>query len=139
MDGKRLIKELQIIPKFIRDLEDDRQATLSLLSGSNRYSDTKVQTSKTNTQEVKTVAYLERSDYMLKHIADLHQERNRLLDIIHQIPNLQLVLVLLTIVNSETLTEAQDRLDMSKSTFFRLKREAMNELNSVLADIELDD
>lgn len=136
MDAKQLIKELQTIPKFISSLEEERQATLSLLGGSHSYSDTRVQTSKTNAQEAKTVAYLERSDYMLKHIADLHQERNRLLDIIHQIPNLQLVLVLLTIVNSETLTEAQDRLDMSKTTFFRLKREGMNALDEVLHDLK---
>lgn len=58
MDAKQLIKEIQTIPKFIKSLEEEQQATLSLLSSSNRYSDTRVQTSKTNAQEAKSVAYL---------------------------------------------------------------------------------
>lgn len=42
MDAKRLIKELQTIPKLIRDLEKDRKAHLSLFYSTNGYPDTKV-------------------------------------------------------------------------------------------------
>ncbi|WP_438838229.1 DUF1492 domain-containing protein [Streptococcus pluranimalium] len=136
MNAKQLIKELQTIPKFIKDLEEERQATLSLLSSSHSYSDTRVQTSKTNAQEAKTVAYLDRSDYLVKHIEQLHEKRQRLLEYVYGVKDMKLVLVLITIINSQTLTEAQDRADMSKSTFFREKKKAMEALNEVLNAIE---
>ncbi|MDY3041231.1 hypothetical protein [Streptococcus pluranimalium] len=132
MNAKQLIKELQTIPKFIKDLEEERHATLSLLSSSHSYSDTRVQTSKTNAQEAKTVAYLDKNDYMLKHIEQLHQERQRMLEYVYAVKDMKLVLVLITIINSQTLTEAQDHLDMGKSKFFKLKKEAMAELDKVL-------
>lgn len=132
MDAKQLIRNLQTIPKFIKDLEDDRRSTLSLLYGSQSYSDTRVQTSKTNAQEAKTVAYLDESDYLVKQIEQLHNERNHLLSILHQIKDLELVMVLLAVVNAETLSEAQEHLDMGQSKFFKLKKEAMAELDKVL-------
>ncbi|WP_438831975.1 hypothetical protein [Streptococcus pluranimalium] len=136
MNAKQLIKELQTIPKFIRDLEEERQATLSLLYGSHGYSDTRVRTSKTNAQEAKTVAYLDKNDYMLKYIEQLHQERQRLLEYVYGVKDMKLVLVLLTIINSETLTEAQDKLEIGKSKFFREKKKAMNALDEVLNQTE---
>lgn len=132
MDAKQLIKELQTIPKFIRDLEEERQATLRLVYGSHSHSDTRVQTSKTNAQEAKTVAYLDKNDYMLKHIEQLHQERQRMLEYVYAVKDMKLVLVLITIINSETLTEAQDKLEIGKSKFFREKKKAMEALDEVL-------
>ncbi|MGV3011568.1 hypothetical protein [Streptococcus thoraltensis] len=136
MDAKQLIKELQTIPKLIRDLEEDRETTLSLVYGSNSYSDTRVQTSKTNAQEVKTVAYLDRSDYLVKQIELLHEKRQRLLEYVYAVKDMNLVLVLFAIINSQTLTEAQDRLDIGKSKFFREKKQAMNALDEVLNQTE---
>lgn len=132
MDAKQLIKELQTIPKMIKTLEEDRESTLNLVYSPSRYSDTRVQTSKTNAQEAKTVAYLDKNDYMLKHIEQLHQERQRLLEYVYAVKDMKLVLVLLTIINSQTLTEAQDRLEIGKSKFFREKKKAMNALDEVL-------
>ncbi|MXQ49032.1 hypothetical protein GRB29_06495 [Streptococcus pneumoniae] len=132
MDAKQLIKELQTIPKFIRDLEEDRQATLSLVYGSNSYSDTRVQTGKTNAQEAKTVAYLDRSDYLIKQIELLHEKRQRLLEYVYAVKDTKFVLVLITIINSQTLTEAQDKLEIGKSKFFREKKKAMEALDEVL-------
>ncbi|WP_341932308.1 hypothetical protein [Streptococcus pluranimalium] len=136
MNANQLIKELQTIPKLIRDLEEDRQATLSLVYGSHSYSDTRVQTSKTNAQEAKTVAYLDKNDYMLKHIEQLHQERQRMLEYVYAVKDMKLVLVLLTIINSQTLTEAQDKLEIGKSKFFRDKKKAMEALDEVLNKTE---
>ncbi|MGQ9412366.1 hypothetical protein [Streptococcus pluranimalium] len=136
MNAKQLIKELQTIPKLIRDLEEERHATLSLLSSSHSYSDTRVQTSKTNAQEAKTVAYLDKNDYMLKHIEQLHQKRQRMLEYVYAVKDMRLVLVLITIINSQTLTEAQDKADMSTSTFFREKKKAMEALDEVLNKTE---
>uniref|UniRef100_UPI003F68D74C hypothetical protein n=1 Tax=Streptococcus pluranimalium TaxID=82348 RepID=UPI003F68D74C len=132
MDAKQLIKELQTIPKFIKDLEEDRETTLSLVYSPNRYSDTRVQTSKTNAQEAKTVAYLDRSDYLVKQIELLHEKRQRLLEYVYGVKDMKLVLVLITIINSQTLTEAQDRLEIGKSKFFREKKKAMEALDEVL-------
>ncbi|CAM3421057.1 Phage protein [Streptococcus pluranimalium] len=132
MDAKQLTKELQTIPKFIKDLEEDRETTLNLVYSPNRYSDTRVQTSKTNAQEAKTVAYLDRSDYLVKQIELLHEKRQGLLENVYGVKDMKLVLVLLTIINSQTLTEAQDKLEIGKSKFFREKKEAMAELDKVL-------
>ena len=132
MDAKQLIKELQTIPKFIKDLEEERHATLSLLSSSHSYSDTRVQTSKANAQEAKTVAYLDRSDYLVKQIELLHEKRQRLLEYVYGVKDMKLVLVLITIINSQTLTEAQDKLEIGKSKFFREKKKAMEALDEVL-------
>ncbi|WP_438839026.1 hypothetical protein [Streptococcus pluranimalium] len=132
MDAKQLIKELQTIPKMIKTLEEDRETTLSLVYSPNRYSDTRVHTSKTNAQEAKTVAYLDRSDYLVKQIELLHEKRQRLLEYVYGVKDMKLVLVLLTIINSQTLTEAQDKLEIGKSKFFREKKKAMAELNKVL-------
>lgn len=136
MDAKQLIKELQTIPKFIGDLEEDRQATLSLVYGSHSHSDTRVRTSKTNAQEAKTVAYLDRSDYLVKQIELLHEKRQRLLEYVYAVEDMNLVLVLFAIINSQTLTEAQDRLDIGRSKFFREKKQAMNALDEVLNDLK---
>ncbi|MGT2832374.1 hypothetical protein JavanS250_0002 [Streptococcus satellite phage Javan250] len=132
MNAKQLINQLKSIPKLIQMLEEDREATLSVVYGSQSYSDTRVQTSKTNAQEARTVAYLDQSDYMLKQIEQLHEERKSLLEYIHKVDDLNLVVVLFAIINNGTLTEAQDHLDVSRSTFFRLKREAMAKLDEVL-------
>ncbi|MFU2164309.1 hypothetical protein ACMZ6Z_05840 [Streptococcus pluranimalium] len=129
MDAKQLIKELQTIPKYIRDLEDERQATLSLVYGSQGYSDTRVQTSKTNAQEAKTVAYLDRSDYLLTQIDQLHQKRQIILEYVYQIDDLKLVMILFAIINSQTLTEAQDRAAMGRAKFFREKKKALKALD----------
>lgn len=132
MDAKQLIKELQTIPKMIKTLEEDRESTISLVYSPSRYSDTRVQTSKTNAQEAKTVAYLDKNDYMLKQIEQLHQERQRMLEYVYAVKDMKLVLVLFAIINSETLTEAQDRLEIGKSKFFREKKKAMEALDEVL-------
>lgn len=136
MDAKQLIKELQTIPKFIRDLEEERQATLSLLGGSHGYSDTRVLTSKTNVQEAKTVAYIDSSNYLVKQIEQLHEKHQRLLEYVYAVKDMNLVLVLFAIINSQTLTEAQDKLDIGQSKFFREKRQAMNALDEVLSRTE---
>lgn len=136
MDAKQLIKELQTIPKMIKILEEDRQATLGLVYGSHGYSDTRVRTSKTNAQEAKTVAYLDRSDYLVKQIELLHEKRQRLLEYVYAVKDMNLVLVLFAIINSQTLTEAQDKLDIGRSKFFREKRQAMNALDEVLSRTE---
>lgn len=136
MDAKQLIKELQTIPKLIRDLEEDRETTLSLVYGSNSYSDTRVRTSKINAQEAKTAAYLDRSDYLVKQIELLHEKRQRLLEYVYAVEDMNLVMVLFAIINSQTLTEAQDKLDIGQSKFFREKRQAMNALDEVLNQTE---
>lgn len=136
MDAKQLIKELQTIPKMIKTLEEDRESTLSLLYSPSRYSDTRVQTSKTNAQEAKTVAYLDRSDYLVKQVELLHEKRQRLLEYVYAVKDMNLVMVLFAIINSQTLTEAQDRLDIGRSKFFREKKQAMNALDEVLNQTE---
>ncbi|MEQ9810178.1 hypothetical protein [Streptococcus jiangjianxini] len=132
MDAKQLINQLKSIPKMIKTLEEDREATLSIVYGSQSFSNVRVQTSKTNAVESKTVAYLNQSNYLMKQIEQLHKERKQLLNILQQIKDLELVMTLFAIVNTETLTEAQERLDISRSKFFRLKKEAMAELDKVL-------
>ncbi|MGT2832974.1 hypothetical protein [Streptococcus halotolerans] len=132
MDAKQLINQLKSIPKLIQTLEEDREATLSVVYGSQSYSDIRVQTSKTNAQEAKTVAYLDQSDYLLKQIEQLHAERQSMLEYVYKVDDLNLVMVLFAIINNGTLTEAQGHLDVSRSTFFRLKREAMAKLDEVL-------
>ncbi|HEM6117145.1 TPA: hypothetical protein U2C09_001771 [Streptococcus suis] len=136
MDAKQLVKELQTIPKMIKTLEEDREYTLSLVYSPNSYSDTRVQTSKTNAQETKTVAYLDRSDYLVKQIELLHEKRQRLLEYVYSVEDMILVMVLFAIINSQTLTEAQDRLDIGRSKFFREKKRAMNALDEVLNQTE---
>ncbi|WP_170237779.1 hypothetical protein [Streptococcus hyovaginalis] len=136
MDAKQLIKELQTIPKMIKTLEEDREYTLSLVYSPNSYSDTRVQTSKTNAQETKTVAYLDRSDYLVKQVELLHEKRQRLLEYVYAVKDMNLVMVLFAIINSQTLTEAQDRLDIGRSKFFREKKQAMNALDEVLNQTE---
>ncbi|CAM2846297.1 phage protein [Streptococcus acidominimus] len=136
MDAKQLIKELQTIPKMIKTLEEDREDTLSLVYSPSRYSDTRVQTSKTNAQEAKTVAYLDRSDYLVKQIELLHEKRQNLFEYVYQVKDMKLILVLFAIINSQTLTEAQDRLDIGKSKFFREKKQAMNALDEVINDLK---
>ncbi|MEQ9763330.1 hypothetical protein [Streptococcus jiangjianxini] len=138
MDAKQLINQLKSIPKLIQTLEEDREATLSIVYGSQSYSDTRVQISKTNAVESKTVAYLDQSNYLMKQIEQLHNERKQLLNILQQIKDLELVMVLFAIVNTETLTEAQEHLDISRSKFFRLKKEAMAELDKVLVNQSRD-
>ena len=136
MDAKQLVKELQTIPKMIKTLEEDREYTLSLVYSPSRYSDTRVQTSKTNAQEAKTVAYLDRSDYLVKQVELLHEKRQRLLEYVYSVEDMILVMVLFAIINSQTLTEAQDRLDIGRSKFFREKKQAMNALDEVLNDLK---
>ncbi|MDG3141924.1 hypothetical protein MKL29_03530 [Streptococcus suis] len=59
-----------------------------------------------------------------------------MLEYVYAVKDLPLVSVLFAIINSETLTEAQDNLKIGRATFFKEKKKAMNALDEVLHDLK---
>ncbi|MCO4489759.1 hypothetical protein Si116_00871 [Streptococcus infantarius subsp. infantarius] len=128
-----LLEELRLIPKMIKQLKLDVEATRSSLLTSPQWSDMKVSGGVRRTQTDKNVSIIDASDYGLAEIDRLVKRREEIIGVIMQIPDsAQRHVLLTTYLNCQTFDEAIDKLELNRNKYYTIKAKAVRSLNVIL-------
>lgn len=128
-----LLEELRLIPKMIKQLKLDVEATRSSLLTSPQWSDMKVSGGVRRTQTDKNVSIIDASDYGLAEIDRLIKRREKIIGIIMRIPDVaQRHVLLTTYLRCETFDEAIDMLELNRNKYYTIKTKAVKNLNIIL-------
>lgn len=128
-----LLEELRLIPKMIKQLKLDVEATRSSLLTSPQWSDMKVSGGVRRTQTDKNVSIIDASDYGLAEIDRLIKRREKIIGIIMRIPDVaQRHVLLTTYLRCETFDEAIDMLELNRNKYYTIKTKAVENLNIIL-------
>ena len=132
-EAEYLLEELRLIPKMIKQLKLDIEATRSSLLTSPQWSDMKVSGGVRRTQTDKNVSIIDASDYGLAEIDRLIKRREEIIGIIMKIPDAaQRHVLLTTYLRCETFDEAIDMLELNRNKYYTIKTEAVKNLNIIL-------
>lgn len=133
-----MLEELRLIPKMIKQLKLDIEATQASLLTSPRWSDMKVSGGLKRTQTDKNVSIIDASDYGKAEIARLIERREEIVCTIMQIPDVaQRHVLLTTYLNCETFDEAIDKLELNRNKYYTIKQKAIKSLNVILERTEI--
>ncbi len=132
-EAEVLLEELRLIPKMIKQLKLDIEATRSSLLTSPQWSDMKVSGGVRHSQTDKNVAIIDASDYGLAEIDRLVKRREEIIAIVFKLPDIaQRHVLLTTYLNCETFDEAIDVLEMNRNKYYTIKLKAIKNLNVIL-------
>lgn len=132
-EAEYLLEELRLIPKMIKQLKLDVEATRSSLLTSPQWSDMKVSGGIRQSQTDKIVSIIDASDYGLAEIDRLAKRREEIIGIIMQIPDsAQRYVLLTTYLNCQTFDEAIDKLELNRNKYYTIKAKAVKNLNIIL-------
>lgn len=132
-EAEYLLEELRLIPKMIKQLKLDVEATRSSLLTSPQWSDMKVSGGIRQSQTDKNVSIIDASDYGLAEIDRLAKRREEIIGIIMQIPDsAQRYVLLTTYLNCQTFDEAIDKLELNRNKYYTIKAKAVKNLNIIL-------
>lgn len=132
-EAEYLLEELRLIPKMIKQLKLDVEATRSSLLTSPQWSDMKVNGGIRQSQTDKNAAIIDASDYGLAEIDRLIKRREEIIGIIMRIPDVaQRHVLLTTYLNCETFDEAIDVLQVNRNKYYTIKTKAVKNLNIIL-------
>lgn len=132
-EAEYLLEELRLIPKMIKQLKLDIEATRSSLLTSPQWSDMKVSVGVRRTQTDKNVSIIDASDYGLAEIDRLIKRREEIIGIIMKIPDAaQRHVLLTTYLRCETFDEAIDMLELNRNKYYTIKTKAVKNLNIIL-------
>lgn len=132
-EAEYLLEELRLIPKMIKQLKLDVEATRSSLLTSPQWSDMKVSGGVRQSQTDKNVSIIDTSDYGLTEIDRLAKRREEIIGIIMQIPDsAQRYVLLTTYLNCQTFDEAIDKLELNRNKYYTIKAKAVKNLSIIL-------
>lgn len=132
-EAEYLLEELRLIPKMIKQLKLDVEATRSSLLTSPQWSDMKVSGGIRQSQTDRNVSIIDASDYGLAEIDRLAKRREEIIGIIMQIPDsAQRYVLLTTYLNCQTFDEAIDKLKLNRNKYYTIKAKAVKNLNIIL-------
>ena len=132
-EAEYLLEELRLIPKMIKQLKLDVEATRSSLLTSPRWSDMKVNGGIRQSQTDKNAAIIDASDYGTAEIDRLIKRREEIIGIVMKIPDAaQRHVLLTTYLNCETFDEAIDVLQVNRNKYYTIKTKAVKNLNIIL-------
>lgn len=132
-EAEYLLEELRLIPKMIKQLKLDVEATRSSLLTSPQWSDMNVNGGIRHSQTDKNVAIIDASDYGLAEIDRLIKRREEIIRLIMELPDIaQRHVLLTTYLNCETFDEAIDILELNRNKYYTIKTKAVKNLNIIL-------
>lgn len=132
-EAEYLLEELRLIPKMIKQLKLDVEATRSSLLTSPQWSDMKVNGGIRQSQTDKNVSIIDASDYGLAEIDRLTKRREEIIGVIMQIQDsAQRYVLLTTYLNCQTFDEAIDKLELNRNKYYTIKTKAVKNLNIIL-------
>lgn len=133
-EAEYLLEELRLIPKIIKQLKLDIEATRSSLLTSPKWSDMKVSGGIRQSQTDRNVSIIDTSDYGLAEIDRLIKRREEIIGIIMRIPDAaQRHVLLTTYLRCETFDEAIDKLELNRNKYYTIKTKAVKNLNIILS------
>lgn len=133
-EAEYLLEELRLIPKIIKQLKLDIEATRSSLLTSPKWSDMKVSGGIRQSQTDRNVSIIDTSDYGLAEIDRLIKRREEIIGIIMRIPDAaQRHVLLTTYLRCETFDEAIDMLELNRNKYYTIKTKAVKNLNIILS------
>lgn len=133
-EAEYLLEELRLIPKIIKQLKLDIEATRSSLLTSPKWSDMKVSGGIRQSQTDKNVSIIDTSDYCTVEIDRLIKRREEIIGIIMRIPDAaQRHVLLTTYLRCETFDEAIDKLELNRNKYYTTKTKAVKNLNIILS------
>lgn len=133
-EAEYLLEELRLIPKIIKQLKLDIEATRSSLLTSPKWSDMKVSGGIRQSQTDRNVSIIDTSDYGLAEIDRLIKRREEIIGIIMRIPDVaQRHVLLTTYLRCETFDEAIDKLELNRNKYYTIKTKAVKNLNIILS------
>ncbi len=135
-EAEKLLEELRIIPKVIKELEHDIEATRSTLITSQQLSDMKVQGGVKKSQEDKNIAVIDTCSYQWEEIEKLKVRRQEILNLVMRVSDINERHVLLTTyLNCESNDEAMSRLEIgSRNKYYMFLRRGTESLKMILND-----
>ena len=132
-EAEYLLEELRLIPKMIKQLKLDVEATRSSLLTSPQWSDMRVNGGVRQSQTDKNVSIIDASSYGLAEIDRLVKRREEIIGIIMRIPDAaQRHVLLTTYLRCETFDEAIDMLELNRNKYYTIKTKAVKNLNVIL-------
>ncbi|QBX27726.1 hypothetical protein Javan414_0023 [Streptococcus phage Javan414] len=132
-EAEYLLEELRLIPKIIKQLKLDIEATRSSLLTSPQWSDMKVSGGIRQSQTDRNVSIIDTSDYCTVEIDRLIKRREEIIGIIMRIPDAaQRHVLLTTYLRCETFDEAIDMLELNRNKYYTIKTKAVKNLNIIL-------
>ena len=132
-EAEYLLEELRLIPKMVKQLKLDVEATRSSLLTSPQWSDMRVNGGVRQTQTDKNVSIIDASSYGLAEIDRLVKRREEIIGIIMRIPDAaQRHVLLTTYLRCETFDEAIDVLELNRNKYYTIKAKAVKNLNVML-------
>lgn len=132
-EAEVLLEELRLIPKMIKQLKLDIEATRSSLLTSPQWSDMKVSGGVRQSQTDKNVSIIDASDYGLAEIEKLVRRKQEIIDIIMQMPDIvQRHILITTYIRCESFEEARIVLGIGKDKYYTLKRKGIASLDKIL-------
>lgn len=132
-EAEYLLEELRLIPKMIKQLKLDVEATRGSLLTSPQWSDMKVHGGIRQSQTDKNVSIIDASDYGVAEIDRLVKRREEIINIIMKMPDVaQRHVLLTTYLRCETFDEAIDVLELNRNKYYTIKTEALKNLNIIL-------
>lgn len=132
-EAEYLLEELRLIPKMIKQLKLDVEATRSSLLTSPKWSDMKVSGGIRQSQTDRNVSIIDASDYGLAEIDRLVKRREEIIGIIMRMPDVaQRHVLLTTYLRCETFDEAIDKLELNRNKYYTIKTKAIKNLNIIL-------
>lgn len=133
IEAEYLLEELRLIPKMVKQLKLDVEATRSSLLTSPQWSDMKVNGGIRQSQTDKNVYIIDASDYGLAEIDRLIKRREEIIGIIMRMPDAaQRHVLLTTYLRCETFDEAIDKLELNRNKYYTIKAKAVKNLNIIL-------
>lgn len=134
-DARGLLDELKYIPKEIRLLKEDMEATRKSLIKSPTYSDTRVKGGTLYSQEDKFVSIIDTTDYNKQLISELLDRKKEIILILNKLEDIEYIILFTLYCNDLTNDEAMDKLDIRhRNKFFKLKKQAIEHLQMILED-----
>lgn len=128
-----LLKRLKGIRQSIKELEREMEASRTVIS-SPQWNDMKVKGGIKQTQTDKNVAIIDQSDWYLNKIVELQKDKIDILDSIYKLDDIVQINVLIAgYLTYDSFQEAWFALNMSDSTFYNIKRNAIRKLNEVIS------
>ncbi|MFF1072155.1 DUF1492 domain-containing protein [Streptococcus pyogenes] len=130
-EAHKILKELQMIPKIIKELKLDIERTQASLLSSPQWSDMRVSGGVRQTQTDKNVAIIDAKDYNLAEIDKLLKRKEEILDIISKLDAEPRLLLIRAYVIEKYPSDCIEKY-YSEKKYYTVKRIAIDQLNAVI-------
>ncbi|MBM7635576.1 DUF1492 domain-containing protein [Streptococcus saliviloxodontae] len=134
MEAIEMLEELREIPKLIQSLNDDVISVQNGLYRTARLSVDKVAGGKQIAQDDRIINNIDTIDRYQDTINNLLDRKEQIVSFIMRLDNMkEKRLLIVTYLNSQTLDEAIEKMQISRKLYFKIKSKAIENLGKLIA------